>query len=96
MRHFCINGIAPQKAFTEFADRTRSIHYRIDCGLDGEDLRVFLEAILEHGFTGNLIVEDRALVVADKSDKTQLLRGFALVQEIVRDLCGEGLPTGRR
>jgi histidinol dehydrogenase len=96
MRHFCINGIAPQKAFTEFADRTRSIHYRIDCGLDGEDLRAFLEAILEHGFTGNFIVEDRALVVADKSDKTQLLRGFALVQEIVRDLCGAGLPAGRR
>jgi histidinol dehydrogenase len=96
MRHFCINGIAPLKAFSEFADRTRSIHYRIDCGLDEAELRTFLEAILEHGYEGNLIVEDRALVVADKSDKTQLLQGFVFVQEILADLCEDGRRTGRR
>jgi len=96
MRHFCNNGIAPLKAFTEFADRTRSIHYRIDCGLDEEELRTFLEALLEQGYEGNFLVEDQALVVADKSDKTQLLRGFALVQELLADLCEEARRTGGR
>jgi sugar phosphate isomerase/epimerase len=90
MRHFCINGIDPLDAFTEFADRTRSIHFRIDCGLDEDHLSRFLEAILLHGYTGNFLIEDRALIIADKSDKTQLRQGFALVRDILADLCGEG------
>jgi hypothetical protein len=74
-------------AFTEFADRTRSIHYRIDCGVDEEELRGFLEGLLEHGYTGNFLIEDQALIVADKTDKTQLLEGFALVRELLAGLC---------
>ncbi|HZD00096.1 MAG TPA: histidinol dehydrogenase [Actinomycetes bacterium] len=90
MRHFCNNGIDPLHAFAEFADRTGSIHFRIDCGLDEEQLHRFLEGILRHGYSGNFVIEDRALVIADKTDKTQLLQGFVLVQDILADLCGRG------
>jgi histidinol dehydrogenase len=90
MRHFCINGIDPLDAFMEFADRTRSIHFRIDCGLDEEQLHRFLAGLLHNGYTGNFLIEDRALIIADKSDKSQLLEGFVLVRGILADLCGEG------
>jgi hypothetical protein len=53
-------------------------------------LHRFLEAILLHGYTGNFLIEDRALIIADKSDKTQLKQGFVLVRDILADLCGEG------
>jgi histidinol dehydrogenase len=86
LRNFCAVGEDPEEAFAKYAGRTRSIHHRIDCGLDEAGLRDFLAGLIEYGFTGNFIVEDKALLGAEKEDKTQLIEGWALVAGILADL----------
>jgi histidinol dehydrogenase len=86
LRNFCAAGEDPREAFMKYADRTLSIHHRIDCGLDAARMREFLVEILEQGFAGNFIVEDKALLGPQKDDKSQLLEGWALVTQMLADL----------
>jgi histidinol dehydrogenase len=88
LRNFCAVGEVPGEAFAKYGDRTRAIHHRIDCGLDDTQLRGFLLSLIDYGFTGNFIVEDKALLGAEKDDKTQLIQGWALIAEILADLRG--------
>lgn len=86
IRHFCVNRIDPRAAFLRFRERVRSIHYRVDNGLDDSGLARFLETLLEHEYEGDFLIEDAALNVADKSEKPMIEAGAQKVSALLREL----------
>jgi sugar phosphate isomerase/epimerase len=86
VRHFCISEIDPIEAIVRYRSRIRSVHYRADCGLDQAELRCLLGTLMAGDYDGYFIIEDRALNMLDKDDKSQLAAGVTAVKRGLTDL----------
>src|SRR5207248_3052831 len=88
IRHFCLSRVDPIEGFKRYHERVKSVHFRADCGLDARALRRFLEQLLDYNYSGLFIIEDRALNIMAKNDKSQLLEGREQIFGILDELAG--------
>lgn len=82
IRHFYVEGFDPIEALQRYFPRIRSIHYRVDNGLNDSELTDFIHTLQELNYDGNFMIEDQALNNLQKDDKTMLKMGLEKVTEI--------------
>jgi sugar phosphate isomerase/epimerase len=79
VRHACVVGENPSELVREFGRRLRAIHFRADCGLSENDLKIFIRDLEEVEFDGPFIIEDPSLNQLDKSSRALLHRARSML-----------------
>lgn len=85
-RHFVQAGLNPTKGFLRYAERVRTIQFRLDGRMTDLQIKDFLEALLDKDYAGIFIIEDKALTQLDKSNKDQIIAGRQTVDRLLGDL----------
>ena len=89
LRHFCAVGVDPFFAFERYSNKIASIHYRIDNGLDDDELKRFARMLYSTQFAGQVIIEGDSLNHARKDEREMLVSGYQKFKHILERRGGE-------